>query len=73
MAAEERLQKLEALYLNGPVNRSGLSFSIETLLDVLLVLYDECCNSTLRREKNVSEFVQFGKLDFYRDIQTQIS
>lgn len=36
-------------------------FSIETLLDTLILLYEECCNSTLRREKTVSEFVEFVK------------
>ena len=59
--AEERLKSLEQLYLRGAVHSNGKAFSIETLLDVLLVLHDECCNSTLRREKNISEFVEFGK------------
>ncbi|EAT34007.1 AAEL013729-PA, partial [Aedes aegypti] len=31
---------------------------IETLLDCMLVLYDECCNSSLRREKTVSDFIE---------------
>lgn len=61
MDAEDRLKSLETLYVKGPICSKGLSFSIETLLDVLIVLYDECCNSSLRREKNVSEFVEFGK------------
>ena len=61
MAALERLQRLEQIYLGG-VQRSGKqSCSIETLLDVLVVLYDECCNSTLRREKSISDFVDYGK------------
>lgn len=38
----------------------GHTFSIETLIDILLVLYDECCNSSLRREKTVSDFIEFG-------------
>lgn len=37
------------------------SLSIETLLDVLLVLYEECCNSTLRRDKNITEFIETVK------------
>lgn len=61
-SAEERLRKLEQLYLNGVAKSSGLALSVETLLDVFLVLYDECSSSTLRREKNISEFVEFGKL-----------
>lgn len=61
VAGERRLRQLEALFLGGPVQGQGQSFSIETLLDVLLVLYDECCNSSLRREKTVSDFIEFGK------------
>lgn len=55
-----RLRQLEALFLGGPIQGQGKCFSIETLLDVLLVLYDECTNSSLRREKTVSEFIEFG-------------
>lgn len=61
MAGESRLRQLEALFLGGPVQARGQCFSIETLIDVLLVLYDECCNSSLRREKTVSDFIEFGK------------
>ncbi|XP_046752043.1 serine/threonine-protein kinase MRCK beta isoform X2 [Diprion similis] len=58
-----RLRQLEALFVGGPVQggRAGHTFSIETLIDVLLVLYDECCNSSLRREKTVSDFIEFVK------------
>ena len=62
MASEntlERLKQLEALFSCGSSERG--SYSVETLLDVLLLLYDECCNSTLRRDKNVSEFIEHGK------------
>ena len=58
---ESRLRQLEALFLGGPIQGQGRCFSIETLLDVLVVLYDECCNSSLRREKAVSDFIEFGK------------
>lgn len=60
VAGERRLRQLEALFLGGPVVARGQSFSIETLIDVLLILYDECCNSSLRREKTVSDFIEFG-------------
>lgn len=58
-----RLRQLEGLFIGGPVQsgRVGHTISIETLIDVLLVLYDECCNSSLRREKTVSDFIEFGK------------
>lgn len=57
---DNRLRQLEALFLGGPIQGQGKCFSIETLLDVLLVLYDECNNSSLRREKTVSDFIEFG-------------
>lgn len=69
----KRLRQLESLILeNGSANlllasdgvtiptNSGKPISIEALLDCLLVLYDECCNSSLRREKTVSEFIELG-------------
>ncbi|XP_020724043.2 serine/threonine-protein kinase MRCK alpha isoform X3 [Bombus affinis] len=59
-----RLRQLESLFIDGPVQgegRIGHTFSIETLIDILLVLYDECCNSSLRREKTVSDFIEFVK------------
>jgi len=64
MAALERLQHLEQTYLGGVKRSARQSCSIETLLDVLVVLYDECCNSTLRREKSISDFVDYGKPEF---------
>ncbi|CAG7815645.1 unnamed protein product [Allacma fusca] len=60
--AENRLKELETLFLNGPLRSGHQCFSIETLLDVLVVLYDESCNSSLRREKTVSDFIQFEVL-----------
>ncbi|KAL1517229.1 hypothetical protein ABEB36_001021 [Hypothenemus hampei] len=56
--AERRLHQLEALYLGGPLGARGEAFSLETLIDVMLVLYDECCNSSLRKEKTVSDFLE---------------
>lgn len=38
----------------------GKAISVETLLDALLLLYDECSNSSLRREKTVSDFIKIG-------------
>ncbi|XP_076641464.1 serine/threonine-protein kinase gek isoform X3 [Halictus rubicundus] len=59
-----RLRQLEAVFIGGPIQGEGRvshTFSIETLIDILLVLYDECCNSSLRREKTVSDFIEFVK------------
>lgn len=45
----------------GVVARPDRCLSIEALLDCLVVLYDECCNSSLRREKTVSDFIELVK------------
>ncbi|XP_022088985.1 serine/threonine-protein kinase MRCK alpha-like [Acanthaster planci] len=59
--AEHRLKALEKLYLSGVQESCGEAVSIETLLDVFLLLYNECHNSTLRREKSVSDFLEYAK------------
>ncbi|KAK7152629.1 hypothetical protein R3I93_010754 [Phoxinus phoxinus] len=61
MSGEVRLKKLEKLILDGPVQSNGQCFSVETLLDVLICIYDECINSPLRREKNIAEFLEWAK------------
>lgn len=55
-----RLSRLEATYLGGP-SKSNTALSFEALLDTLICLYDECCSSTLRKEKCVAEFVESVK------------
>ena len=58
----ERLRLLEALFLGGPISaHEAKCFSTETLLDVLLVLFSECHQSSLRKEKTVTEFIDLGK------------
>ncbi|XP_072537287.1 serine/threonine-protein kinase MRCK alpha isoform X6 [Salminus brasiliensis] len=61
MSGEVRLKKLEKLILDGPSQSNGQSLSVETLLDILVCLYDECNSSPLRREKNVLEFLDWAK------------
>lgn len=39
----------------------GHQFSLDYLLDTFIVLYDECSNSSLRREKGVSDFLKLCK------------
>ena len=57
----ERLRLLEALFLGGPISaHEAKCFSTETLLDVLLVLFSECNQSSLRKEKTVTEFIDLG-------------
>ena len=59
----ERLRLLEALFLGGPISaHEAKCFSTETLLDVLLVLFSECNQSSLRKEKTVTEFIDLGRL-----------
>ncbi|XP_073965611.1 LOW QUALITY PROTEIN: serine/threonine-protein kinase gek [Choristoneura fumiferana] len=58
----KRLKQIETLFLARRLQcPSTHGLSVETLLDVLLVLYDECCNSSLRREKAVADFIQYVK------------
>lgn len=69
---ERRLKQLERLLLtsgdpdaavagaSSTVSTCSTTISVETLLDALLVLYDECCNSALRREKTVSDFIDMS-------------
>ncbi len=59
---DERLKQLERLYLQGPQYGDALAF--EAFIDTLICLFDECCSSTLRKEKNVAEFVDFGMSNF---------
>lgn len=63
MSGEVRLRQLEQFILDGPTQTNGQCFSVETLLDILICLYDECNNSPLRREKNILEFLEWGKFD----------
>uniref|UniRef100_A0A8C5FL01 non-specific serine/threonine protein kinase n=1 Tax=Gadus morhua TaxID=8049 RepID=A0A8C5FL01_GADMO len=60
MSAKVRLKKLEQLLLDGP-RHNGTCLSVETLLDVLVCLYNECCNSPLKREKHVTDFLDWVK------------
>ncbi|KAM6915607.1 serine/threonine-protein kinase MRCK alpha isoform 2-T2 [Xenentodon cancila] len=61
MSGEVRLKKLEKLILDGAAQSNGQCLSVETLLDILVCLYDECNNSPLRREKNILEFLDWAK------------
>lgn len=63
MSGEVRLRRLEQLMLDGPGLRGagGGWMSVESLLDSLLCLYDECCGSPLRRDKNISDYIDWAK------------
>jgi hypothetical protein len=59
MDPTERLKTLEKIFSAGI---QDTALSTETLLDVFLVLYDECSSVSLRKDKNIAEFVETGRL-----------
>ena len=61
MEVSQRMKRLETLYLSGIRNSNHQAVSIETLMDVLVVMFDELCGSNLRREKNITDFVEWGE------------
>ncbi|CRL04166.1 CLUMA_CG017277, isoform A [Clunio marinus] len=52
---------------------SSKILSVESLLDCLIVLYDECQNSSLRREKTVSDFLELLKPSVYNIKQLRLT
>lgn len=56
---ESRLNELERLLFHSSIKDQTV-LGVEALLDAFIVLYDECCNSTLRREKTIAEFIEHG-------------
>ncbi|XP_073484399.1 serine/threonine-protein kinase MRCK alpha isoform X4 [Aquarana catesbeiana] len=60
MSGEVRLRQLERLLVDGGAVRGGW-MSVESLLDSLLCLYDECCASPLRRDKNIHDYIEWAK------------
>ncbi|XP_053305389.1 serine/threonine-protein kinase MRCK gamma [Spea bombifrons] len=61
MSVEKRLKSLEDMVLRGPQRTDGGSLSVETLLDVLVCLCQECNTAPLRRDKNVTEFLAWAE------------
>ncbi|PZC71332.1 hypothetical protein B5X24_HaOG213597 [Helicoverpa armigera] len=58
----KRLKQIETMFISRRLQAPRThGLSVETLVDMLLVLYDECCNSSLRREKAVADFISYGK------------
>lgn len=55
------LASLDGKCTNSSLINPGKTLSVEALLDALIVLYDECCNSSLRREKTVNDFIELVK------------
>ncbi|OPJ81446.1 serine/threonine-protein kinase MRCK beta isoform B [Patagioenas fasciata monilis] len=61
MSAKVRLKRLEQLVLDGPQRHDSV-LSVETLLDLLVGVYTECSrDSPLRRDRYVSDFLEWAK------------
>ncbi|KAF1585132.1 Serine/threonine-protein kinase MRCK beta, partial [Eudyptes moseleyi] len=61
MSAKVRLKRLEQLVLDGPHGHDSV-LSVETLLDLLVGVYAECSrDSPLRRDRYVSDFLEWAK------------
>uniref|UniRef100_A0AAR2LZT3 non-specific serine/threonine protein kinase n=1 Tax=Pygocentrus nattereri TaxID=42514 RepID=A0AAR2LZT3_PYGNA len=60
MSAKVRLKKLEQMLLDGHQKNTS-SLSVETLLDILICLFNECSSSPLKREKHVTDFLEWVK------------
>ncbi|XP_061602851.1 serine/threonine-protein kinase MRCK beta isoform X3 [Cololabis saira] len=58
MSAAERLRRLEELLLE---QRAAGCLSMEALLDLLLCLYQECSHPPLKREKHITDFLDWVK------------
>lgn len=58
MSAQVRLKRLEELLLE---QKEAGCLSVEALLDLLLCFYTECSHSPLKREKHVTDFLEWGK------------
>lgn len=58
MSAQVRLERLEELLLE---QKEAGCLSVEALLDLLLCLCTECSHSPLKREKHVTDFLDWGK------------
>uniref|UniRef100_A0A1A8B2E4 non-specific serine/threonine protein kinase n=1 Tax=Nothobranchius furzeri TaxID=105023 RepID=A0A1A8B2E4_NOTFU len=58
MSAQERLKRLEELLLG---QKEAGCLSVEALLDLLLCLFTECSNSPLKREKHITDFLEWAK------------
>lgn len=58
MSAQDRLKRLEGLLLE---QTAAGCLSVETLLDLLLCFYTECSISPLKREKHITDFLEWGK------------
>lgn len=58
MSAQARLKRLEELLLE---QKAAGCLSVEALLDLLLCFYTEVSHSPLKREKHVTDFLEWGR------------
>lgn len=58
---DARFRMLENISSRVDYDDLDMHFSVEALTDCLLLLYDECSKSTLKKEKLFTDFVELGK------------
>jgi serine/threonine-protein kinase MRCK len=68
---EDRVSLMENQFQNRRTADNSNSFSVETLQDALIVLYEECRTSSFKKEKTVEDFVQNAKpvVEHIRDLR----
>lgn len=64
----ERILQLEKIYTSNTRGIHRQAFSTEALLDILVVLYDECNTTVMKRDKRVLDFLEIGKEQVYLHI-----
>ncbi len=64
MNIESLSDEIKRLILNSSTNDPTV-LSIDGLLDAFIVLYDECSNGTLKGEKTIAEFLEYGKKFYF--------
>jgi hypothetical protein len=64
MNLESRSDEIKRRILNHTLNDPSV-MSIDGLLDAFVTIYDECCNPTIREEKVIGEFLEYGKFIFF--------
>ncbi|OQR73867.1 serine/threonine-protein kinase Genghis Khan-like [Tropilaelaps mercedesae] len=55
----QRVSRVDNMFLRKHVRVGGTAFTVDSLIDCLLLLYDECVRSSLAKEKTLQGFVKF--------------
>lgn len=57
---KERVSRVDNMFLRNHIRVGGTAFTVDSLVDCLLLLYDECVRSSLSKDKTLQGFVKFG-------------